>query len=126
MAEPKVPGAKPRLYHALSSYYSMIARLALIEGGIAYESSVIDIHLKMVQQQPDYVRLNPNMTVPTLVLPGRNLDQSRDIAVHALGVSEATLDGDTKAWLDLHYGYEVEQLTFGGLLARNPLARIVI
>jgi glutathione S-transferase len=121
MAEPK-----PRLYHALSSYYSMIARLALIEGGIAYESVVIDIHLKMVQQRPDYVRLNPNMTVPTLVLPNRNLDQSRDIAEYALGVSEATLDGDTRAWLDLHYGYEVEQLTFGKLLATNPLARIVI
>jgi glutathione S-transferase len=43
----------PRLYHALSSYYSMIARLALVEGGVVYESVVVDIHLKMVQQQPD-------------------------------------------------------------------------
>jgi glutathione S-transferase len=127
MAEPaKFSGAKPRLYHALSSYYSMIARLALAEGGIAYEAVVVDIHLKMTQQQPDYVRLNPNMTVPTLVLPDRILDQSRDIAEYALGVSEATLDGDTKAWLDLHYGYPIEELTFGGLLARNPLARIMI
>lgn len=118
--------SKPRLYHALSSYYSMIARLALVEGGIAYESVVIDIHFKMVQQQPDYVRLNPNMTVPTLVLPERIFDQSRDIAEYALGVSEATLDGDTKAWLDLHYGYPIEELTFGGLLARSPLARIMV
>jgi glutathione S-transferase len=117
---------KPRLYHALSSYYSMIARLALIEGGVAYEPVVIDIHIRMTQQQPDYVRLNPNMTVPTLVLPDRALDQSRDIAEYALGVSEATLDGETKAWLDLHYSYEVEQLTFGRLLARNRLARIMI
>lgn len=121
MAEPK-----PRLYHALSSYYSMIARLALIEGGVAYESVVVDIHLRMVQQRPDYVRLNPNMTVPTLVLPDRILDQSRDIAEYALGVSEATLDGKTKAWLDLHYGYPIEELTFGGLLARSPLARLMI
>ena len=104
----------------------MIARLALIEGGIAYEPVVVDIHLKMVQQQPDYVRLNPNMTVPTLVLADRILDQSRDIAEYALGVSAATLDGETKAWLDLHYGYPIEELTFGGLLARNPLARIMI
>jgi glutathione S-transferase len=122
----KLSGARPRLYHALSSYYSMIARLALVEGGIAYEPVVLDIHVKMVQQRPDYVRLNPNMTVPTLVLADRVLDQSRDIAEHALGVSEATIDGDTKAWLDLHYGYPIEELTFGGLLARNPLARIVI
>ena len=104
----------------------MIARLALVEGGIAYESVVIDIHLRMVQQRPDYVRLNPNMTVPTLVLPDRTLDQSRDIAEYALGDSEATIDGDTKAWLDLHYGYPIEELTFGGLLARSPLARVMV
>ncbi|MBL6615686.1 MAG: glutathione S-transferase family protein [Reyranella sp.] len=120
------PAGKPRLYHALSSYYSMIARLALIESGVAYDSVVMDIHLKMAQQEPDYVRLNPNMTVPTLVLPDRFLDQSRDIAEYALGVSDATLDGDTKAWLDLHYGYPIEELTFGGLLARNALARRMI
>jgi ganglioside-induced differentiation-associated protein 1 len=80
MVEPaKLAGAKPRLYHALSSYYSMIARLALVEGGIAYEPVVVDIHVKMVQQRPDYVRLNPNMTVPTLVLADRILDQSRTL-----------------------------------------------
>ena len=87
---------------------------------------MVDIHLKMAQQQPDYVRLNPNMTVPTLVLADRILDQSRDIAEYALGVDAATLDSETKAWLDLHYGYPIEELTFGGLLARNPLARIMI
>jgi ganglioside-induced differentiation-associated protein 1 len=104
----------------------MIARLALAEGGIAYEPVFVDIHFRMSQQQPDYVRLNPNMTVPTLVLADRILDQSRDIAEYALGVSEATLDGETKAWLDLHYGYPIEELTFGGVLARNPVARIMI
>jgi ganglioside-induced differentiation-associated protein 1 len=127
MTEPvKLSGAKPRLYHAPSSYYSMIARLALAEGGIAYEPVFVDIHFRMSQQQPDYVRLNPNMTVPTLVLADRILDQSRDIAEYALGVSEATLDGETKVWLDLHYAYPIEELTFGGVLARNPVARIMI
>ena len=72
--------AVPRLYHAPSSYYSMIARLALAEGGIAYQPVFVEIHVRMSQQQPDYVRLNPNMTVPTLVLADRVLDQSRDIA----------------------------------------------
>lgn len=119
-------GVKPRLYTTPSSYYSMIARLALAEGGIAHESVFVDIHLRMSQQEPDYVRLNPNMTVPTLVLADRILDQSRDIAEYALGVSEATLDEETKAWLDSHYAYPIEELTFGGILARNPLARIMI
>ena len=119
----RLSGAKPRLYQTPSSYYSMIARLALAEGGIAYERVFVDIHYRLSQQQPDYVRLNPGMTVPTLVLADRVLVESRDIAQYALGVAT---DTETKAWLDLHYGYPIEELTFGGILARNPLARILI
>ena len=127
MTEPAEPsGAMPRLYHAPSSYYSMIARLALAEGGIAYEPVFLDIHARKAQQQPDYVQLNPNMTVPTLVLADRILDQSRDIAEYALGVGEATLDDETRAWLDRHYALPIEQLTFGRLLARNRLARFMV
>lgn len=118
-----LPGPKPRLYQTPSSYYSMIARLALAEGGIACERVFVDIHFRLSQQQPDYVRINPGMTVPTLVLADRILVQSRDIAEYALG---ATPDAETKSWVDLHYGYPIEELTFGGILARNPLARILI
>ena len=119
----KLSGARPRLYQTPSSYYSMIARLALAEGGIAYERVFVDIHFRLGQQQPDYVRLNPGMTVPTLVLADRVLTESRDIAEYALG---AATDPETRAWLDLHYAYPIEELTFGGILARNPLARILI
>lgn len=119
----KLSGTRPRLYHTPSSYYSMIARLALAEGGIAHERVFVDIHFRLGQQQPDYVRLNPGMTVPTLVLPDRILDQSRDIAEYALGT---TTGDEARAWLDLHYGYPIEELTFGGILARNPVARIMI
>jgi ganglioside-induced differentiation-associated protein 1 len=127
MTEPTpLSGIRPRLYHAPSSYYSMIARLALAEGGVAYKPVFVDIHVRRGQQQPDYVRLNPNMTVPTLVLADRILDQSRDIAEYALGVDEATLAPESKAWLDLHYGYPIEELTFGRMLAQNPMARIMI
>ena len=117
---------KPVLYHAPSSYYSMIARLALNEGGIAFEPVFVDIHLRMSQQEPNYVRLNPNMTVPTLVLPNRVLDQSRDIAEFALGIKDDGLDAETKSWTDLHYSFPIDELTFGGILAHNPLARIMI
>ena len=79
----KLSGAKPRLYQTPSSYYSMIARLALAEGGIAHERIFVDIHFRLGQQQPDYVRINPGMTVPTLVQADRILDQSRDIAEYA-------------------------------------------
>lgn len=125
--EPKLNGHKPRLYQAPSSYYSMIARLALKEGGMAYEPVFMDIHIRASQQQPDYVRLNPNMTVPTLVLPDRVLDQSRDIAAFALaGSASDAARAETKAWVDLHYSFPIEELTFGGLLAKNPMARIMI
>ncbi len=119
----RLSGAKPRLYQTPSSYYSMIARLALAEGGVAYERIFVDIHFRLSQQKPDYVRLNPGMTVPTLVLADRTLVESRDIAEYALG---STPDPETKDWVDLHYGYPIEELTFGGILARNPLARIMI
>src|ERR1700748_2147568 len=95
----QLSGANPRLYHTPSSYYSMIARLALAEGRIAYEPVFVDIHFRATQQKPDYVRLNPNMTVPTLVLADRILHQSRDIAEYALGVDETTLEDEAKAWL---------------------------
>jgi glutathione S-transferase len=101
----------------------MIARLALAEAGIAYEPVFMDIHRRGSQQKPAYVRLNPNMTVPTLVRPEGVLDESRAIAEFALG---APTGADAKAWIDLHYGYPIEELTFGGLLSRHPLARIAI
>jgi glutathione S-transferase len=33
-----------RLYHAPSSYYSMVARLALLEADVSFESQRMDIH----------------------------------------------------------------------------------
>jgi ganglioside-induced differentiation-associated protein 1 len=119
-------GAKPRLYHGPSSYYSTIARVALAEGGIAYERVFVDFHFRLSQTQPDYVRLNPNMTVPTLVVADGILDQSRDIAEYVLGVNEATLDAEVKDWLDLHYALPIEELTFGTFLVRSRLARIMV
>ncbi len=126
MTDAKSSDLTPRLYHTFSSYYSMIARLALAEGAIAYEKVFVDIHYHRAQQDPDYVRINPGMTVPTLVLPDRTLVQSRDIAEYALRVSDATLDPETKAWLDLHYAYPIEELTFGALLSKNPIARVMV
>ena len=117
---------KPRLFHAPSSYYSMIARLALAEARLDYEPIFVDIHARMSQQSPDYARLNFSMSVPALVMPGCSLDDSRLIAEFAFGVRGAQLNADTKYWLDLQYSFPVEDLTVGGLLARNPVARLLI
>lgn len=116
------PPVLPCLYNAPPSYYSQIARLGLVEAGIDFDSRVIDIHRRRQNLEPDYVRLNPNMTVPTLVLPDRTLVESRDILEYALGAG----DGEAKGWVDRHYTFEIEQLTFGKLLSWNPIARTMI
>ena len=124
--EPLPGAAKPRLYHAPSSYYSTIARLALAEAGIDYEQIFIDILFRGSQRLAPYARLNRSMTVPTLVLPGRVLAQSRDIADFALGSAGVPPDPETQAWVDRHYAFPVEELTFGLFLAGHRLARAVI
>ena len=104
----------------------MIARLALAEAGIDHDQVFVDIHVRGRQQTPDYVRLNPNMTVPTLVLPGKVLDQSREILAFAFGGAGQAFDGGTAHWIGVHYAYPIEELTFGGFLARHALARAII
>jgi glutathione S-transferase len=111
-----------RLHHAGSSYYSMIARLALVERGVPFESVKLDIHRRKQQLAADYARLNPNLTVPTLEVGGRALTQSRDIVLFAFDTTEAALDDATRTWLDRHYAFPIEELTFGWLLSWNPLA----
>lgn len=54
------------LYHSGSSVCSQKARLALAEKGIAYDSRNLDM-TKGEHQTPDYLALNPNGVVPTLV-----------------------------------------------------------
>ncbi|APR78847.1 Hypothetical protein A7982_04194 [Minicystis rosea] len=120
------PASSARLHHTASSYYSAIARLALVERGIPFESVRVDIHRRMEQLAPDYARINPNLTVPTLEIDGRVLSQSRDILLFAFGTTEAALDDATRSWLDRHYAFPIDELTFGWLLSWNPLARSAV
>jgi tetrachloro-p-hydroquinone reductive dehalogenase len=98
----------------------------LTEAGIDHEQVFVDILFRGSQQLPAYARLNPNMTVPTLVLPGRVLDQSRDILNFAIVGTRQEFDAELTSWIDLHYSYPIEELTFGGFLAHNAVARAVI
>lgn len=116
-----------RLHHTSSSYYSAIARLALVERSVAFESIPVDIHRKKQQLEPSYARINPNLSVPALELDdGRVLVQSRDILLFAFDTTEAQLDESSRGWVDRHYGFEIEDVTFGWLLSWNPLARRAI
>lgn len=113
----------PCLYHAASSYYSMIARLALIEAGQPFTPVKLDIHRRMAQFEPAYARLNPNMTVPTLMPEGGRLSDSRPILFHAFGGSEEQADDATRRLVALQYDFPIDELTFSWLLRWNPLAR---
>jgi len=61
-----------------------------------------------------------------LQLPDRVLTESRAIAAFALGVDETRLEGESRAWLDLHYALPIEELTFGRLLARSRMAQMMV
>lgn len=58
----------------LTLYYSpgtasMVVHLALLELDVPHELRLIDIDAK-AQKSPDYLRLNPNGVVPTLIIDG--------------------------------------------------------
>jgi ganglioside-induced differentiation-associated protein 1 len=54
------------LYHGLASTCSKKVRLCLFEKGIDFESHLLDLQ-KFEQHRPEYLALNPNGVVPTLV-----------------------------------------------------------
>ena len=63
------------LYHHLISTCSQKVRLVLAEKGLEFESNEIDL-IAGEQHDPEYVKLNPNHVVPTLVDDGRILIES--------------------------------------------------
>ena len=63
------------LYHGLASTCSKKVRLCLYEKGLAFKSHLLDLQ-KFEQHQPDYLKLNPNGVVPTLVHDGRPVIES--------------------------------------------------
>jgi len=54
------------LYHGATSVCSQKVRIALAEKGLEWESRMLNL-AKSEQLAPDYVKLNPNGVVPTLV-----------------------------------------------------------
>jgi glutathione S-transferase len=63
------------LYHGWRSSASRRVRLALTEKGLAYESRIIDM-VKGEQHAPEYLAMNPNGVVPTLLHEDRVLYES--------------------------------------------------
>jgi glutathione S-transferase len=66
------------LHHAWRSSASRRVRLCLEEKGLKYESHPVDLS-KMEQHSPEYLKINPNGVIPTLVHDGRALYESGTI-----------------------------------------------
>ena len=71
--EAKTPSVQ--LYHFWSSVCSVRCRMALEEKGVAWESKYIDL-FKFDQLTPDYLAINPDGVVPTLVHNGSVVRES--------------------------------------------------
>lgn len=67
------------LFHGWRSSASRRVRLCLAEKGIAYESRLVDM-VKGEQHSPEYLAMNPNGVVPTLLHGKRVLYESSVIA----------------------------------------------
>ncbi|MDH3581913.1 MAG: glutathione S-transferase family protein [Hyphomicrobiales bacterium] len=72
--------SKPFLYYVPPSFFSQVARLALAEKGIDYDSRyVIPGPPSFESYAPRYMQLNPGGTVPTLVHEGKVIPDSLDV-----------------------------------------------
>lgn len=63
------------LYHAHHSTCSQKVRIALAEKGLEFESCLVDLANK-AHLEPEYLKLNPNGVVPTLVHDGQAITDS--------------------------------------------------
>lgn len=107
------------LYHASPSYYSMVARLALLEAGVGFDSRLMDLHMAKEQLAPWYQAINPHMTVPALVDDNAIRVDSQDILRFASAKagsswldSEAAVGGQIETVVQAFYAIPIENLTF--------------
>jgi len=63
------------LYHGLASTCSKKVRLCLYEKGLHFQSRLLDLQ-KFEQHTPDYLAINPNGVVPTLVVNDKPIIES--------------------------------------------------
>lgn len=66
------------MYHGLASTCSKKVRLCLYEKGLAFNSHLLDLQA-FEQHRPEYLKLNPNGVVPTLVHNGQPIVESNVI-----------------------------------------------
>lgn len=115
------------LYSAASSYYSMVARLALLEAGAVFSIRRMDIHIAKEQLSQWYMELNPKMTVPTLVNGEQILTDSSyilDLSAQLAGPQWMDSDNNLQPSIDKivrdFYSISIEDLTFAKAMVKFP------
>jgi len=108
----------------------MIARLALDESPIQFDTRYMDIHIAKDQLSPWYIAINPHMTVPSLTDDDHILTDSRDILhLAANRAADEWCDYDPNLLpaiqkiVDAHYAISIEELTFGKIMLEHYLPR---
>lgn len=116
---------RPLLYYAPPSFFSQIARLALTEKGIAYDEKImIPGPPNFGTYAPNYMRLNPEGTVPTMVVGDEIYADSRKILniVDTLGDSPKLTSANhttMESWIDRAYGLSERELAYGAGFIRH-------
>ena len=120
------------LYSSPPSYYSMIARLALLECGVSFDIRRMDIHIAKDQLSSWYLAINPTMTVPALTDGDQSWTDSRAILEKAALIADKqwsdadpTFALQVKEIVDAHYALSIERLTFGKAMTRYRPLRMV-
>lgn len=120
------------LYNAPSSYYSMVARMALLQAGVRFQNRRVDIHIAKEQLSDWYCAINPHMTVPTLVTDAHTFVDSRDILRFASATAARQWQDCDVAHcarieqiVDAFYRIPIEDLTFGKAMIKFPVLRFV-
>lgn len=106
------------LYDHAASICSQMARLALVEKGVAYRRHSIDIMQTNEQFEPWYVALNPRAVVPTLKVGDEVTTDTIRIVGKVQQMPGPDLSGDDSMadWLR-----KIMALHYGVLLYRNRL-----
>ena len=120
------------LLNAASSFYSMVARLALVEADIPFHNHMLDIHFAKQQLSDRYRELNPQMTVPTLRGENLLLTSSKDILQWAAcQAGSSWMDSDISLTflinelVSSYYFISIEDLTFGKWLSTSKILAFV-
>ena len=97
------------LWHEWNSVHSCKVRVVLAEKGLAWKDKRVEL-LKLEQLDPEYLKLNPNATVPTLLHDGRAVYESSIICEYldeafpkpALMPADPHGRAEARRWLKYH------------------------